>query len=155
MNRAGGFSANSRGLIHNSESRIQRLNTYWSRLILAFQGLDLSFNNQVLLIPRHDNPVGSYISQTPTFIKDELLVELELMRELGKISTLFSSQDSSLSSHIKKPNGVLNLLMGLRWINYIIIHDCKEHNHQVTTIADEDQNLAGKTYFFELDCWKA
>ena len=88
------------------------LNTYWSRLILAFQGLDINFNNQVLLIPRHDDPVGSYISQTPTFIQDELLVDQELMRELEKISTFFSSQDSSLCSHIKKPSGVLNLLMG-------------------------------------------
>ena len=45
--------------------------------------------------------------------------------------------------------------MDLSQINHLFKNDYNQHNHPVTTIANIAQHMAGKKYFFKLDCSQA
>ena len=49
----------------------------------------------------------------------------------------------------------MRILVDLRRIIHLIKNDYGEHNHPVTTIADAAQHMAGKKYFWQLDCSQA
>ena len=104
------------------------------------------------LTPKHDVPVYAQSLPTPTNLKDEMLVELALQQEYGIFTTLFFSKYSSPLFAQRKPNGKLCSLIDLRQINHLFKHDCNEHNLPVTTTADAAQYMAGKEYFYRLDC---
>ena len=125
--------------------------------ISARHRLDLGINTEfkIKLTPKHDEPVYAQSLPTPTKLKDDLLVELALMQEYGKITTLPYRKYSSPIFAQRKPNGKLRILVNLRRINHLLRSDYNQHNHQVTTMADAAQHMAGKRYFCKLDCSQA
>ena len=127
------------------------------RDIFASQKLDIGINTEfkIKLTPKHDEPVYARSLPTPTNMKDDLLVELALMQEYGVITTLPYSKYSLPIFAQRKPNGNLRILVDLRRINHLLKNDYNQHNHQVTTMADEAQHMAGKRYFCKLDCSQA
>ena len=125
--------------------------------IFARHRLDIGMNTdfKVKLTPQHREPVYSQSLPTPTNLKDDLLVELALMKEYGIITTLPFSKYSSPIFAQRKPNGKLRILVDLRRINHLIKNDYGEHIHPVTTVSDAAQHMAGKKYFCKLDCSQA
>ena len=47
------------------------------------------------------------------------------------------------------------MFVDLRRISHPIKHDYNDHNHPVTTFADGALDMAGKKYFYKLDCSQA
>ena len=125
--------------------------------VFARHRLDIGINTdfKIKLTLKHDEPVYAQSLPTPTNLKDDLLVELALMQEYGIITTLPYSKYSSPIFAQRKPNGKLRILVDLRRINHLLKNDYNQHNHPVTTIADATQHMAGKKYFFKLDCSQA
>ena len=85
-------------------------------------------------------------------MKYEILVQLALLQEYDVITTLLLSKCFSPIVVQRKPNGKLRLLVDLGRINYCIKHEYNENNHPVTTIADAAQHMAGRKFFWKLDC---
>ena len=119
--------------------------------------LDIGINTEfkIKLTPKHDEPVYAQSLPTPTNLKVDLLVELALMQEYGIITTLPYSKYSSPIFAQRKPNGKLRILVDLRRINHLLKNDYNQHNHPVTTMADETQHMGEKRYFCKLDCSQA
>ena len=53
---------------------------------------------------------------------------------------------------VRKPSGILRLLVDLRRKNILIRHDYDNHNFPNATLADVSAHLAGKRFFAKLDC---
>ena len=87
--------------------------------------------------------------------KDDQLVDLSFMHNIGIITVLpFSNYASPIFAQ-RKPNGKLCLLVDLRRINSLVADDYTRNNHPVSTLSDEAQHLAGKTLFCQLVCSQA
>ena len=121
--------------------------------VFARHRLGISFNTdfKYKLTPKHDKPVYARSLPTPTNLKDDLLVELNLMQEFGTITTLPYCRYSSPILAQRKQNGKPRILVDLRRINHLLKNDYTMHNHPVTTIADAAEHMAGKKYFCNLD----
>ena len=104
--------------------------------IFARHCLDIGMNTdfKLKLTPQHEEPVYSRSLPTPTYLKDDLFVELALMQEYGIITTLPYSKYYSPMFAQRKPNGKLRILVDLRRINHLIKNDYGDHNYPVTTV---------------------
>ena len=110
---------------------------------------------QVKLTPKDDKAVYSQILPMPIHLKEDLIVELALMRKYGIITVLPFSKYASPIFTQEKPNGKLRLLVDLRKINKLIANDYTNNNHLVSTLSDAAQHLAGMSLFCKLDCSQA
>ena len=90
---------------------------------------DIGGNSEikVKLTPEHDEPVFKRSPPCPIHYKDDLMVELALMKYHGIITTLSSSKYSSPIFCQRKSNGKLRILIDLRRINHLIRHDYVAH----------------------------
>ena len=77
------------------------------------------------------------------------------MQEYGVITKLPYSKYSSPILAQRKSNDELRILVDLRRINHLLKNDYNQHNHPVTSIAEAVQHMAGKKYFYQLDCSQA
>ena len=92
----------------------------------------------------------------PINLEDDLIVEMDLMHKYRIITVLHFSKYASPIFAQRKPNGKLRLLLDLRKINSLIADDnFTNNNHQVSTLSDAAQHLAGKSLFCKLDCSQA
>ena len=88
-------------------------------------------------------------------LKEDLIVELDLMHKDGIIKVLPFSKYANPIFAQRKPNGKLPLVVDLRKINSLIADDYTNNNHPVSTLSDAAQHLAGKSLFCKLDCSQA
>ena len=56
---------------------------------------------------------------------------------------------------LRKPNGELRFLVGLRKINTLIADEYSNNNHPVSTLSDAARHLAARSLFCKLDCSQA
>ena len=97
-------------------------------------GMNEEFN--VKLTPKDESPAYSQRLPTPVNLKDDILIQLALLRKYGIITTLpFSKYASPIFSQ-KNPNGKLRLLVDRRKINSYISEDYINNNHPVSTSTD-------------------
>ena len=99
----------------------------------------------VKLTPNDDRPAYSQSLPTPINLKDDITVELALLRRYGIITTLPISEYASPIFAQRKPNGRLRLLVDRRKINNLISQDYINNNHPVSTLSDATQHMAGKS----------
>ena len=107
------------------------------------------------LTPKDDSPAYSQSLPASINLKEDILVELAMLRKNGIITTLPFSKYASPIFAQKKPNGKLRLLVDLRKINNLISDDYINNNHPVSTLVDAAQHMAGKKFFCKLDCSQA
>ena len=110
---------------------------------------------KVKLTPKDDKAVYSQSLPMPIHLKEDLIVELALMHKYGIITVLPFSKYASPIFAQRKRNGKIRLLVDLRKINTKIADDYTNNNHQVSTLSDPAQHLAGKSLFCKLDCTQA
>ena len=110
---------------------------------------------KVKLTPKDGKAVYSQSLPMPIHLKEDLIVELVLMHKYGIITVLSFSKYASPIFAKSKPNGKLHLLVNLRKINTLTEDDYTNNNHQVSTLSDAAQHLAGKSLFCKLDCSQA
>ena len=91
----------------------------------------------------------------PIHLKDDLFVEVALMHKYGIITALTLSKHASPIFAQRKPIGNLRLLVDPRKIKTLIVDDCTNKNHRVSTLSDAAQHLARKSLFCKLDCSQA
>ena len=122
--------------------------------IFARHRFDIGTNTEfkVKLTPSENKRAYSQSLPAPNNLKDDILVELALLRKYGIITTLPSSKYASPIFAQRKPNGKLRLLVDLRKINTLIADDYINNNHPVSTLTDAAQHMAGKNLFCILDC---
>ena len=108
--------------------------------------MDIGLNTEftVKLTPKNDNAVYSESIPMPIHLKEDLIVELALMRKYGIITVLPFSKFGNPIFAQRRPNGKLRLLVDLRKINSLIADDYSNNNHPVSTLSDAAQHLAGK-----------
>ena len=125
--------------------------------IFARHRMDIGMNTEfkVKLTPKDDKVVYSQSLPMPIHLKEDLIVELALMRKYGIITVLPFYKYASPIFEQRKPNGKLRLLADLRKINSLIADDYTNNNHPVSTLSDAAQHLAGKSLFCKLDCSQA
>ena len=106
-------------------------------------GIKTEFKLQ--LTPLDNRPAYSQNLPAPINLKDDILVELALLRKYGIITTLsFSKYAISIFAQ-RKLNGKLRLLVDLQKINTLIADDYINNNHPVSTLTDAAQHMARKT----------
>ena len=110
---------------------------------------------KVKLTPKDEKAVYSQSLPMPIHLKEDIIVELALMRNYGIITVLPFSKYASPIFAQRKPNGKLRLLVDLRKINSLIADDHTNNNHPVSTPSDAAIHLAGKSLFCKLDCSQA
>ena len=125
--------------------------------VFARHRMEIGMNTEfkVKLTPKEDKAVYSQSLPMPIHLKEDLIVELALMRKHGIITLLLFSKYASPMFAQRKPNGNLRLLVGLRKINSLIADDYTNNNEPVRTLSDAAQHLAGKSLFCKLDCSQA
>ena len=125
--------------------------------IFARHKMDIGMNTEfkVKLTPKDDKAVYSQSLPMPIHLKEDLIVELDLMHKYGIITVLPFSKYASPIFAQRKPNGKLRLLVDLRKINSLIADDYTNNNRPVSTLSDAAQLLAGKSPFCKLDCSQA
>ena len=135
----------------------QKPTSWW--LIGRIFGLtfDVGYSSEISmkLTPEHDQPVYTQIPPTPIHLREELQVELALLQYFGIITSLNHSKYSSPLYAHRKPNGELRILVDLRRINHLFLHDYHNHNFPISTMADTTAHFAGKSIFCKLDCSQA
>ena len=107
---------------------------------------------KVKLTPKDDKAVCSQSLPMPIHLKEDLIVELALMRKNGIITVLPLSKYASPIFAQRKPNGKLRLFVDLRKINTLIVDDYTNNNHPVSALSDAAQHLAGKSLLCKLGC---
>ena len=117
--------------------------------------IGLNTELKVKLTPIDNKAVYSQNLPMPIHLKEDLIVELALMHKQGIITVLSFSKYASPIFAQKKANGKLRLLLDLRKINSLIADDYTNNKHQVITLSDTAQHLAGKSLFSKLDCSQA
>ena len=125
--------------------------------IFAGGRMDIGMNTEfkVKLTPKDDKAVYSQSEPMPMHLTEDLIVELALMHKYGIITVLPFSKYGSPVFAQRKPNGKLRLLVDLRKINSLIADDHTNNYHQVSSLSDAIQHLAGKSLFCKLDCSQA
>ena len=116
--------------------------------------MDIGMNMELKakLTPKDDKAVCSQSLPMSIQLKEDRIVELALMRKYGIITALPFSKYASPIFAQRKPNGKLGLLVDLRKINSLIADDYFKSIHQVSTLSDAAQPLAGKSLFCKLYC---
>ena len=106
--------------------------------IFARHRMDIGMNTEfkVKLTPKDDKAVYGKSLPMPIHLKEDLIVELALMRKHGIITVLPFSKYASPIFTQWKPNGKLRLLVDLRKINGLIADDYTNNNHPVSTLSD-------------------
>ena len=107
------------------------------------------------LTPEHDEPVYTQSPPTPIHLREELQVELALLQYFGIFTSLNHSEYSSPIFAHRKTNGELRILVDLRRINHLLLHDYHNNNFPISTMADTTAHFAGKSLFCKLDCSQA
>ena len=103
------------------------------------------------LTPEHDQLVYTQSPQTPTHLSEELQVELALLQYYGIITSLNHSKYSSEIFAHRETNGELRVLVDLRRINHLLLHDYHNNNFPISTMADTTTHFAGKFSFCKFD----
>ena len=118
---------------------------------------DIGMNTEfkLKLTPKDDKAVYSQSLPMPIHLKEDLIVEMDLMHKYGIITVLPFSKYASQKFAQRKPNGKLLLLVDLRKINSLNADDYTNNNHPVSTLSDAAQHLAEKSLFCKLDCSQA
>ena len=121
--------------------------------LCARHRFDMGMNEEfkVKLTPKNDSPPYSQSLPAPINLKEDILVELAMLRKYGIITKLPFSKYASPIFAQKKPNGKLRLLVDLRKINNLISDDYINKYHPVSTLVDAAQHMAGKKVFCNLD----
>ena len=87
----------------------------------------------------------------PIHLKEDLIVELALIRKYGIITVLPFSKYASPIFAQRKPNGKLRVRPDLKIIKSLIADDYTNNNHPVRILSDAVQHLARKPLFCKLD----
>ena len=105
--------------------------------------------------PEHDQPVYTQSPPTHIHLREELQVELALLQYFGIITSLNHSKYSTPIFAHRKTNGEFRILVDLRRINHLLLHDYHNNNFPISTMADTTAHFAGKLLFCKLDCSQA
>ena len=101
----------------------------------------------VILIPKDHSPAYSRSSSAPINLTEDLLVEIAMLHKYGIITHYRFLNMPVQSSHRKKPDRKLRLLVDLRKINNLISDDYMNNSHPVSTLTDAAQHMAWKKLF--------
>ena len=83
------------------------------------------------LTPEHNPPVYTQSPSTPIHLREELQVELALLQYFGIITSPNHLKYSSPIFAHRKPNGELTILVDLRRIDYLLLHDYHKNNFPI------------------------
>ena len=123
-------------------------------VIFAKHRFDVGYNSEITmkLTPEHDKPVYTQSPPTPIHLREQLQVELALLQYFELITSLnHSKYNSPIFAH-RKTNGELRILVDLRRINHLLLHDYHNNNFPISKMADTTAHSAGKS---QLDCSQA
>ena len=123
----------------------------------AKQRFDVGYISEISmkLTPENDQPVYTYSPSTPIHLREELQVELALLQFFGIITSLkYPKYRSPIFAH-RKPTGELRILVDLRRINHLLLHEYHNNKFPISTMADATAHFAGKSTFCKLDCSQA
>ena len=125
--------------------------------IFAKHRFDVGYISEITmkLTPEHDKPVYTQSPPTPIHLREELQVELALLQYFGVITSLNHSKYCSPIFAHRKTNGELRILVDLRRINHLLLHDSHNNNFPISTMANKTAHFAGKKLFCKLDCSQA
>ena len=143
-------------LIEAQKQQVEELFVEFSD-IFAKHRFDVGYNSEITmkLTPEHDQPVYTQSPTTPIHLREELQVELALLQYFGIITSLNHSKYSSPIFAHRKTNGELRILVNLRRINHLLLHDYHNNNFPISTMADTTAHSAGKSLFCKVDCSQA
>ena len=121
--------------------------------IFARHRFDIGINTEfkVQLTPLDNRPALSRSLPAPFNLKDDILVELDLLHKYGIITTLLFSKYASPIFARRKPNGKLRLLVDLRKINTLIADVYINNKHPASSLTNAAQHMAGKNMFCKDD----
>ena len=125
--------------------------------IIAKQRFDVGYNaeNTTKLTSEHEQSVYTQSPPTRIHLRDELQVELALLQYLWIITSVnHSKYRRPISAHCKT-NGERRILVDLRRINNLLLHDYHNNNFPISTMAETTAHFAGKSLFCKLDCSQA
>ena len=119
--------------------------------------MDIRTNTEfkLKLTTKDDKAVYSQSLPMPIQLKVKLIVELALMHKYGIITVLSFSKYANPFLSQRKLNGKLRLLADRSKSNTLIADDYTNINHQVSTLSDAAQHLAGRSLFCKFDCSEA
>ena len=125
--------------------------------VFAKHRFDVGYNSEITmkLTPEHDQPVYTQSPPTPIHLREELQAELALLQYFGIITSLNHSKYSSPIFVHLKTNGELRILVDLRRINHLLLHDYHNNNFPISSMADTTAHFAGKSFFCKFDCSQA
>ena len=124
--------------------------------IFARNRMDVGMNTEfkVRLTPKDDKAVYIRSLPYPIHMKEDLNVELALMRKYAIITVLPFSKYASPILAQRNPNRKLRLLVDLTTINTLIADDYTNNNQPVSTLSDAAQHLPGKSLFCKLEWYQ-
>ena len=124
--------------------------------IFAKHRFDVGYNSEVTMkiTPEHDQPVYTQSPPTPIHLREEQQVELALLQYFGITTSLNHSKYSPIFAH-RKTNGELRILVDLRRINHLLLHDYHINSFPISKMADTTAHFAVKSLFCKLDCSQA
>ena len=113
--------------------------------IFARHRIDNGMNTEfkVKLTPKDHKAVYSQSLPMPIHLKEDLIVELALMKTYGIITVLPFSRYASPIFAQRKPNGKLRLLVDLRKINSLIADDYTNNNHPLALCQTQHNTWQG------------
>ena len=104
---------------------------------------------------KDDRSVYNQSSPMSIDLKEEIVVESVLLNQQGKRTVLSFSKYANPCFVRKKLHGTLVLLVNLRKFDVLIADDNINRNHSVSVLSEAAKNLAGKSLYCELDCFRA
>ena len=123
------------------------------RNIFARQRMNMGMNTkfEVRPTPKNDKLIYNMSLLLPIHLKEDIIVELAFMHKYGITTILPFSKYASPSLAHRQPNGKVHLIVDLRIINTLIADVYTKNNHQISTLSDVAQHLAGKSLICKLD----
>ena len=125
--------------------------------VFAKHCVDVGYNRElkIKLTPEHPLPVYVQDPPAPIHLRDEILVELALLRFFNITTTLSHSKYSNTTSVHRKSSGKLRIFIDLRRVNHLLRHEYLRSNYPFSKITDTTNHFAGKNLFRKLDCSRA
>ena len=117
--------------------------------------IGINFDFKVKQTPIDESPAHSQRPPSSINLKEDVRVEVALLRKNGIVTTLPFSKYASPIVAQRKPNGKLCPLVDLNKNNLLISDDYISKYHPVSTLTDAAQHKTGKHLLCKLDCSQA
>ena len=125
--------------------------------VFAKHRFDVGYNAELKIELTLEHPLPLYVQgpPAPIHLRDEILIELALLKPSNFITTLSHSKYSSPVFVYRKSSGKLRILIDLRRVNHHLRHEYLNSTFPISNMTDATNHIAGKNLFCKLDCSQA